>query len=423
MQASGTDSRRHFVVIAIGSAGDLYPFLSLALALQQRGHPVTFVGPALHEQQVRQAGLAFQAAGSREQYFAAIDDPDLWHPRKAFGVVWRAIEGGLGFISEFVATLPREEGLVLVAHPLALPAAALARADRPEIKIVAVYLAPSNLRTCHDPLTMGPLRIPGWLPMRLRQWLWRLIDVRLLDPLSLPGLNAARQSKGLGPVAHLADSLYGTADRSVTLFPSWFGKQQPDWPEPMHNGDFQLYEPDPNQVFSRELVEFLAAGDLPVVFTPGTGHRHASVYFAHALEVVQRLERRAIFLTSHRAQVPEQLPPSVFWLSYAPFKTLLPKVAALVHHGGIGTTAEALRAGVPQLVVPLAHDQFDNAMQVQSLGAGVSLPAYRLSTRALYKALGNLLESNTIRTRSREVAARFTKNGDSEALCHFIESV
>lgn len=417
-----TSSHKHFVVASIGSAGDMYPLLGIARALQRRGHTVTFVGPAVHEHYAQQAGLAFHGFGSREQYLNAINNPDLWDPRKGFGIVWQGIRSAIETIPEFVATLPKTQGLVLLAHLLALPAAALARAERPDIRIVAAYLAPSNMRTCYDPLIVGPLHVPRWVPMGLRHWLWGRIDAEMLDPVSLPFLNATRQAKGLSPVAHFIEHMQTTADLSVTLFPSWFAKQQPDWPQPMYSGDFPLYDPYPDQTFTPELAHFLSVGEAPVVFTPGTANRHAGGYFERALQAVQRLGCRAIFLTSHREQVPEQIPDSVLWQEYLPFRALLPRIAVLVHHGGIGTIAEALRAGVPQLVVPLAHDQFDNGARVQSLGVGISIPASRLRSRSLYQGLRKLLSSDAVRTQCRVVAAKFEAGDGSDALCNAIES-
>jgi len=84
---------------------------------------------------------------------------------------------------------------------------------------------------------------------------------------------------------------------------------------------------------------------------------------------------------------------------------LLPHVAALVHHGGIGTTAEALRAGTPQLVVPLAHDQFDNAARVRALGVGASLNAARLTARRLEKRLAEVVDNKDVNEACRKVAA------------------
>lgn len=166
----------HVIVATLGSAGDMYPFLSLATALRGRGHRVTFLGPLVHAHLARQAGLDFHALGTRERHLSAIEDPDLWHPRKGFGVVWRAVHDTPEHLRAFVDTLPAAQPCVLLAHPLVLPAAALVRAMRDHVRIVGAYLAPANLRTCHDPLTIGSLHVPRWVPESWRRRPWRRVD-------------------------------------------------------------------------------------------------------------------------------------------------------------------------------------------------------------------------------------------------------
>lgn len=423
MRADSDNRSTHFIVASVGTTGDVHPFIAVALALQRRGHIVSVLFPAVHESLASRAGLSFHPLGSRDDYLAAVDDPDLWDARKGFGVVWRSLRNGLQRLPAFIASLPSAQRCVVLAHPLALPAAALAQADRPDLKIIAVYLAPANLRTCHDPLTIGPLRIPHWMPLWLRRWVWRRVDARIIDPVSVPDLNAARQARGLAPVAHLIEHLHSVADLAVTLFPTWFAKPQIDWPQPLHHGDFPLYDPTPQSALPEELVRFLAAGEAPIVFTPGTGNHHAGAYFAHALQAMTQLNRRAIFLSRHREQKPLALPQTVLWQDEAPLHALLPQVAALVHHGGIGTTAEALRAGVPQLVVPLAHDQFDNAARIEALGVGFMLANRKLNAGTLQRSLQALLSSIALRERCATTALRFALPQDNEALCCAIESI
>lgn len=416
----------HIVVFAVGTAGNIYPMLRLAVALRQRGHQVTFIAPELHQRYAQQAGVPFRSLVSSEEYHVVLNNPDAWHPRKSIGVLLRGLMSGLLRASEptleFLSALPAQHHCVLLTHPLALPLVAIARAARPTLRVVAVYLAPSNLRTVHDPLMLGPMPIPRWVPAGVRRWLWRRIDKHMIDPAALPGLNVLRQTKGLPPIGQFFEHLYGTADLSLTLFPPWFAATQPDWPQPHHPAYFQLYDSHPEQAISIELEQFLSAGDAPIVFTPGTGNVHAAAYFACALQAVQRLSRRAIFLTQHPEQVPPTLPDSVLWQAYVPLRALLPRIAVLVHHGGIGTTAEALRAGVPQLVVPLAHDQFDNGARVRALGVGASLPNSRLRVGTLARKLRVLLSSESIRMQCQIVARRFTEDDDEEALCNAIEN-
>lgn len=407
-------------IITAGTAGDIYPLLRIALALQRRGHAVHFLGPEIHAVHVQRAGLAFTSIISTADYQQIMDNPDVWHPRKGVGVILRGIKHSAGSLPDIIALLPQGQSCVMLTHPLAVPAAAIARAMRPALRIVTFYLAPSNLRSVHDPLTIGPLHIPRWLPHGVRRWLWHRVDAAIVDPIALPDINAARASAALPAVAHFFEHIYGTADQSVTLFPDWFALTPPDWPQPLHSGYFQLYDPQQGQILPTELQAFLADGDAPLVFTPGSGNRHARAYFTQALKAAQALGKRAIFLTPFREQVAAVLPSSVVWQSYVPLRALLPHVAMLVHHGGIGTTAEALRAGTPQLVVPLAFDQFDNAARVCRLGAGATLSLGAVRRGRLTGALRALLAAPGLPARCRSLAAHFDADDDEDALCRAI---
>jgi rhamnosyltransferase subunit B len=401
----------HFVLVTIGSAGDLFPFMRIALALQGAGHRVSFLGPVQHEPFVRAAGLPFHGLPADP---GVLDHPDLWHPTRGFGVVWEATRPAMAAVPAFLAALPQDENCTMLVHPLALPEADLCRAARPGLRIAAAFLAPSNLPTVHDPLMLGPWRVPRWVPHPVRRRLWRAAGRRFIDPVALPGVNAARVKAGLAPMASLVDAIVAVADLSIALFPHWFAPTQPDWPHPLVRAGFPLFDPDPDAELSDELVQFLGQGGRPLVFTPGTGNRQARAWFAHAIEAARLLGERAVFLTPHRDQLPPELPRHVLWQEYVPLRALLPRVAVLVHHGGIGTTAEALHAGRPQLVVPLAHDQFDNGARVEALGVGLSLPATRLNTRRLVAGLEALFDDDGLRGRCRAVAGNFDGDGGVE---------
>jgi UDP:flavonoid glycosyltransferase YjiC (YdhE family) len=121
-----------------------------------------------------------------------------------------------------------------------------------------------------------------------------------------------------------------------------------------------------------------------------------------------KLNRRVLLLTRHKDQLPKQLPATVRHELYAPFGRLLPRCAALVHHGGIGTTSQALRAGVPQLMMPMSHDQFDNAVRVRRLGAGGEVKRNRYRADRVASELARLVDSAQIIEAAREVQKRFT---------------
>jgi len=400
-------ARPHVLVVAVGTAGDLYPFLRIARDLIARGRRVTLLAPAVHAEAVQRAGVPFHRLGTEEEYRAALEHPDVWHPRKGFRVLWEGLRGNVDVLPTFVASLPAGEPLAMLAHPLALLGASLARTRRPDLRIVGAWLAPANLRTVHDPMTFGPLPMPRWVPPAWRQWLWRRVDAGVVDPVTLPDINAAHARYGLPPASHFIDLLQSIADANLTLFPPWFAPTPPDWPRPLAEGVFPLYDPHGAAALPDELERFLAVGDAPVVLTPGSGNRQARQWLARALAGTRRLGRRAVLLTPHRAQVPASLPADALWLPYVPLAALLPRAAALVHHGGVGTTAEALRAGVPQVVVPLAYDQFDNAARVTALQAGARASGGTAGARprALARTLRRLLDDDAVRAGCARVAA------------------
>jgi len=410
----------HFILATIGSAGDLFPFLWIGRALRERGHRVDFLGPEPHAPYVEAAGLAFHGLPAD---MAVLDHPDLWHATRGLAVVWEATRPAMAQLPTVVEALATGKRQVLLVHPLALPEADLCRHACPGLKIAAAWLAPSNLPTVHDPLLLGPWPVPAWVPHGARRWLWRGLAARFLDPVALPGLNSARVQRGLPQVDRMVDYIPSIPDLSLALFPDWFAPPPPDWPQPLYQAGFPLYDPDPDAAPGAELRAFLDGGAAPVVFTPGTGNRQARGYFAAAAQATRELGLRAIFLTPHVDQLPATLGPHVCWQDYVPLKALLPHVAALVHHGGIGTTAEALRAGAPQLVVPLAHDQFDNAARVAAMGAGASLHAARVTPARMARALGLVVGNAQVAASCADVAARFAGRRDIDGLCDRLEAL
>ena len=416
-----SENAPHYFVITVGSTGDIHPFMRIASALQTLGRKVTFITHSYYENVVRGAGLPFVGIGTDEEFLRLLRNPDIWDPRKGFSALFANYSDGLKQILEAIHSVSAQAPQVVIAHPFAVPGAVIAR-ERGFVKsVVAAYLAPSNLRTCHDPLNIGPTSVPRWVPMSWRRALWRFVEKGWIDPVAVAQINAARKPLGLPQVHSFLTHIAEAPDLSVTLFPSWFAPVVPDWPCPLIEGDFQLFEAATQDGFTEDLSAFLAAGEKPVVFTAGTGNLYAADFFACALSAINRLGRRAIFLTKERAQIPAPLPESVLWQPYVPLSALLPHAAALVHHGGIGTTAEALRSGTPQLIAPFAWDQFDNGARIASLGVGLVIPAKRLRPRKLARSLQNLCTSETIRAQCSLLASRFIPPRDTIALCREVE--
>lgn len=416
-----SETTPHYLVITVGTTGDVHPFMRIAGALQSLGRKVTLITNSYYENVVRDAGLPFIGIGTDEEFLRVLRNPDIWDPKKGFSALLADYSTEIKQVLEAIQSASVQAPQIVIAHPFAVPGAAIAR-ERGFVKsVVAAYLAPSNLRTCHDPLNIGATSVPLWVPMSWRRALWRFVEKGWIDPVALTQLNAVRTPLGLPKVHSFLTHISEAPDLSVTLFPSWFAPIVPDWPRPLIEGDFQLVAAAAQGGFSEELSAFIAAGEKPLVFTPGTGNLHAADFFACALSAVNQLGRRAIFLSRERSQIPARLPESILWQPYVPLSVLLPHAAALVHHGGIGTTAEALRSGTPQLIAPFAWDQFDNGARIASLGIGMVIPAQRLRTRKLARSLQNLCTSETVRSQCSLLASRFLPPHDPVGLCREIE--
>jgi UDP:flavonoid glycosyltransferase YjiC (YdhE family) len=244
-----------------------------------------------------------------------------------------------------------------------------------------------------------------------------------MDSVIAPTINELRKELGLPRVRNIIRDYWHSPTLTIGLFPEWYAARQPEWPKQTVLTGFPLFdEPDLSPI-DAELDAFLRAGDAPIAFTPGSAMWQARSFFDTSVETCVRLKRRGLLLTRHRDHLPEKLPAGVIHVHYAPFSQLLPRCCALVHHGGIGTTAQAMAAGVPQLVTPFAHDQPDNAERLRRLGVAGVIKASRYTPKRAARVLGELIGSPRVAQSCREVAAKFRGSDPIEKTCELIESV
>jgi rhamnosyltransferase subunit B len=258
----------------------------------------------------------------------------------------------------------------------------------------------------------------------VRRAIMAAMDNWFFDPRIAPRLNAFRAELGLkNPVRRVMREWLHSPQCVIGLFPEWFSGRYPDWPPNLHLTGFPLFDDNEARPIPAVGDEFVNGGPPPIVFTFGSAMRAARGLFEAAVEVCRRLGRRGVLLTEFADQVPASLPDTVRHLSYAPFSALFPRAAALVHHGGVGTTAQGLRAGVPQLVAPMVFDQPYNAVRLQRLGVGLSIPPRKFNPAVAAAALDGLMNSPTVADRCRETAGRFALAPNPMAeTCDLIEA-
>jgi rhamnosyltransferase subunit B len=407
------------IITAIGSAGDVHPLLGIGAALAARGHEIVFCSHMPFRDAAVRAGFAFVPIGTADEYAAAMANPALWHPRTSFRTLWGVIAPTLEPHFRTLASLI-DDNTILVGTLWAFSARLIQELYR--VPLVSVQVSPSTLLSAHAPPTHPRLTIPRGLPLALKAGLLRVIERHVLDKVCGPALNTLRAQLGLAPAARIFGHWLHSTDGVLCLFPEWFARPQPDWPEPHRLSGFPLFNDTGVPAHDPQLDAFLDAGERPVVFTAGSTLTDHARYEATVRATLKANQWRGILLTPN-AEDGSTDEPNLLKRRYIPMKMLLPRGRALVHHGGIGTAALAYAAGIPQVVTPFAHDQFDNAQRVAASGCGVRLDG-PLLPQTLSRALKQVLGSPSIATQCGRMHDRLASSPNGcEVAARYIEGM
>ena len=411
------------VITCWGSYGDLNPAVGLARGLKARGHDAVVAAPGYYRGVVEREGVGFHAIRPDV-------DPDDHEMVRRIMDVARGPEVILGEIvfpsvRDMYDDLSRaaEGADLLVSHPVTFAAPVLA--EERGLPWLSMVLAPMSFFSTHDlpifPPTpwMKPLeRIPGAgraLVSAVRRFTrgWTAPVARLRADLGL--------KPGGDPIYEGQFSPFGT----LALFPRLLAAPQPDWPARTTVAGAVFFDRPGGAMIPDDVARFLDDGPAPIVFTLGTSAVSAAGrFYEESAEAVRRMGARAILLVGRdpRNRI-SALPHGVIAAEYAPHSEVFPRAAAVVHQGGAGTLAQAMRAGRPMLVVPWAHDQPDNAYRVTKLGAARTLSPKGYRARAVAKNLRALLEDPSYAARAAEVGRDVRAEDGVATACEVIERV
>jgi rhamnosyltransferase subunit B len=412
---------KDFLLMTIGSAGDVHPFVAVGAALKARGRSVTVAANDHFRPVIEGAGLGFEPLGVAADFERVSRHPDLWHPRRSFAFLVR--EGILPLLRPAYEMVRRRDPARTVVAASTLVLGARAAQEKDGYRVATVHLQPSVFMSARAPSALADLPSLERLPVPVTAFLLRAIEGLVLDRALAPGLNRFRAELGLPPVRRVFSRWIHSPWKVLGLFPDWYAPPAADWPPGVVLPGFVRFDRgEDGAPLDPALERFLADGPPPVVFTPGTANRQAARFFAASLAACRRTGRRGLFLTLDAAQVPPGLPPTVHHALYAPFSRVFPRAAAVVHHGGIGTTAQGLAAGVPQLVAALSHDQPDNARRLERLGVGAGLPIRRYDERRAAALLESLTGSAEVAARCRAARERVDFAGGAARACDALEA-
>jgi UDP:flavonoid glycosyltransferase YjiC (YdhE family) len=408
----------HAILASFGTDGDVIPYIGLGARLRARGHRVTVAVPEGYEPLIAQEGLEFAPLISKAESDQLFLNPDFWHPIKGglIGARWGAKLIGRQY--DLLAQLAADRDAVLVAS-VAIFAARLVH-DKLRRPLASLILQPWMIRSVIAPPILPGFTLPAGLPAVVGNAYWRTIN-GIGDLLTGREVNDVRRRLRLPPVRCVFDWWY-SPQCVLGLFPEWYGPPQKDWLKQIRLCGFSHYGGSSKSDLPDALKDFLRSGEKPIVITFGTGMMHARDMYSACIDACRMLGKRAIALTKFPAQLPHPLPPGAMYCTFAPFQKLFPLCEAVIHHGGIGTISKAMAAGVPQLVLPIAYDQEDNARRAVGLGVAAMLPKGRRGGQDIANALSALLSART-RAQCATVAGFFGEIDGLDRAADYVEEL
>jgi rhamnosyltransferase subunit B len=412
------------LLLPLGSHGDINPFIGLGLALQERGHEAVVIANSYFESIIKQVGLGFASSAPAQAYLDMVHNPDMGHPKR----------GPALHVARLLAVMPKafsmikqllQPGNTIIAAPSLAFAARIAQ-ETMGVPMATVGPNPLMLRSTHAVgAASNDLRSrvsARWKSIRL-PLMHRIFRKPIIEDLITPEVNSFRAKFGLKPVPSIWGSWTQSPQRVIGLWPEWFYGPQPDWPPQAVVTGFIEYDA-PARVEAPHLIpESDFGGKLPIVFTAGTACFDAPDFFAAACEACETLNSPGILLTQQENPVLKPLPRMVRHIRFAPLGEILAHAAAIVHRGGIGTAARALKAGIPQIILPIGFDGFNNAHCLMRLGVANSIERRHVTGYNVAAALRELLQSQTVSDRCRQYAKNFEHSTALESTCDYIEAL
>src|SRR5215813_3504902 len=401
------------VISTFGSFGDIHPYVAIALELKARGHSPLIATSEVYREKMEALNIDFHSVRPQMPSFDQPDEigrivADLMDAKDGSEKVMQLLLPYLRDIYEDLDAAAASADLLLT-HPLPLVGPIVAQIRK--LPWVSSVLAPTSFFSNYDPIV--PPQWPGlYKVMKLSPWVGRgimALATLKLDKLMQP-VYELRAELGLPRGEQPLFAGQHSPACVLALFSKVMAQPQPDWPKHTVVTGFPFY--DRRDYFGETgtpagIKEFLETGESPIIFTLGSSaHWVAKNFYRDSIEAATALGKRALLLIGHpRNMPPRPLPQGVAAFEYAPYSEVLPRACAVVHQGGVGTTGQGLRSGKPVLILPHAHDQFDNAARAVRLGCARALPRPHYDVKTATSELQALLENPSYALKAAEVGA------------------
>lgn len=360
------------VISVFGTYGDIIPSLAVAKQLRSLDKKVLFLSNSYYKQLIESQGIDFESVGTLEEYHTGMGSGGFGHHKKGnkrllISTVGPSIKRQFDIVSSLQSSFPNMQVLV----PGATNGAFMA-AEKYELSVIRLLFSPLYVSQY--------LERVGWLNIYRRYG----FEMRFL--------NAARAKVGL-PVVQRFSELLAREKTAIGLYPDWFvGSSGMRHPAVVPVG-FSLFQVPAFKGVAR-FEKFAGQYGPPIIFTPGTVIANPKKFFEEALKICEKLGLPGVFLGQHTGEFIGKVPDWICCLENMDMCSALRRSRMIVHHGGIGTMAQAMHAGVPQLIVPRVNDQYYNASRALALGSAGVISALHFEAGRAVAVIRNLMNND-----------------------------
>jgi UDP:flavonoid glycosyltransferase YjiC (YdhE family) len=416
------------VLTTFGTLGDVHPLIGVALEMRRRGHTPVLAVPEIFRPKIEPLGLAFAKVGPTlnpddPQQVADLMDIHKGTERTLREVLFPAIRQSY---DELRAAVEDDGGAdLMLAGELTYQAPVVAEVTR--VRWASYVLAPLSFFSAYDAPVLPPYprlaRLQSAVPAtghaitRFARWLTR----DWAEPVY-----RLRAELGLDRGANVIFDAKHAPRRVLAMFSPLLGEPQSDWPPNAEITGFVFYDGDAGkQELPEEVEQFLESGDPPVVFTLGSAAvLDAGGFYEESAQAALIAGVRAVLLVgTDPRNVPHTHSERLCVARYAPYSKLFPRASLIVHQGGVGTTAQAMRAGRPMLVMPYSHDQPDNARRMRRLGVAGVIRREDYTAERAARRMQRILGHRRFAERAAEVGKEMRRENGLARACDALESL
>lgn len=405
------------IIYALGTSGDINPMIGIGKLMKVRGYLVTFLTSDYFKELIENSGFEFVRVGTREEYLRG-NQPSAWEAKNVTDNFTHYHAPAFLPAFQYIERLQHKENVLLLS--IGEQNGAVAAAVKHGVSYIKFAISPNLIFSAEKPPAPLCWQLPKKMPKFIKRMFVRYVDTKSMKLFYQhpEAKSYVELRKKLGcPVTYDRKT---NAKLLIGFFPEWFGMRAKDWPKDVKLVGFPLSDPanESARLVFDSIVEEVGS---PIVFTTGTGVSEAELVFQEGRKICELLNLPGLFVGSSDSKAVLNDSTLCRHIDYIDFEYALPKCRAIVHHGGIGSLSQAVRACIPQLIRPIKYDQPDNANRIHQLGLGTFVfpDHFKAETVApiLKAMIGTASENKTLATYSADI-----KRGNAiEKACDLIE--